>query len=256
MITVLTIKQQKPCELAGKFLALFSPYEIKVRHIRDKQLGLNMLHVKYIQKSGAVAVRFKKIKRAVHADFTETVCACHVALPRSLGFKRFESEEFSCRLCVNAAEKFVRRLDHNSDELRISLYDPSGIFSYAAEQLVKYTSALKVATSARRFYEAENERLMCEYGAALLIRDRLSEILPCDVLIAPQTITEPIFSASTTHIFTGSRPKASVSGIVHDNFEATLPDCFKDIKPAELSDTYFLSALYSLEKMSWLINNS
>lgn len=250
MITALTIKRKQPHGIKGKCHAFFSPYEIKVKHIQNKSLKLNMLHITYIQKSGVV--RFKKIKRAVRADFTETLCAYNEMLPRNLGFKRFESDEYSCRLCINSAEEYIRRLSCEPGSLRVSLYDPSGKFSNAAERLIKYTTSLKVATNARQFYEAENERLMCEYGAALLIRDKIDELFPCDILVVPQTITEPISAASTTIIFTGNRPKCSVSGIVYDSFEVALPACFEGIKPVELSDTYFLSALYSLEKMKWL----
>ncbi len=250
MITALTVKRIRPCGIRERFRAVFSPYEIKVKHIQDKFLGLNMLHITYIQKDSAV--RFKKIKRAVHAGFTETLCAYNVTLPRSLGFKRFESTEYSCQLCINAAEEYIRQLDAEPDELRISLYDLTGRFVNAAERLARYTKSLKIATKAISLYEAENERLMREYGAALLVRDRLGEILPCDILVAPQTITEPLSVTSGTAVFTGSPPKVSVGGIVYDRFEVPLPACFKEIKPEELSNTYFLSALYSLEKMKWL----
>lgn len=252
MITALTIKHEKPHGIREKFHALFYPYEIKVKHIQDKYLGLNMLHITYIQKSAVV--RYKKIKRAVRADFTETLCAYNEKLPRNLGFKRFQSSEYSCQLCINSAEEYIHRLNRDPNDLRISIYDPSGKFSNAAERLIQYTTTLKVATSAKRFYETENERLMCEYGAALLIRDKINEILPCDILVVPQAITEPLLPSSTTHIFTGSHPKAYVSGIVHDSFEVSLPSCLEGIKPAELSNTYFLSALYTLEKMKWLAN--
>ncbi len=250
MITALTIKRIRPCGIKERFRAVFSPYEIKVKHIQDKYLGLNMLHITYIQKDSIV--RFKKIKRAVHADFTETLCAYDVVLPRSLGFKRFDSTEYSCRLCINASEEYICRLGVKPDRLRISLYDPIGKFVNAAERLIGYTKSLKIATKALSFYEAENERLMCEYGATLLIRDKLDEVLPCDILVAPQTITEPISVTSSTVIFTGSTPKVSVGGIVYDSFKVSLPPCFEGIKPEELSNTYFLSALYSLEKMKWL----
>lgn len=252
MITALTIKDERPHGFCGRIRAVFSPYEINIKHINDKYLKLDMLHIKYIKKSGTV--KFSKIKRAVQADFSEILCAKKERLPKKLGFKRFESSEYSRQLCVNSAEEYIRRLNREPSDLRISLYDPSGKFGGAAERLIKYTSTLKVATNAVRFYEAENERLMCEYGAAILIRDDIDELLPCDVLVAPQTITVPLSLSGTTAVFTGSRPRAPVGGIVYYSFEVPLPICFEGIKPAELSDTYFLSAMYTLGKMRWLGN--
>lgn len=250
MITALTIKHEQPNGLKERFRALFSPYEINLKQIKDDYLGLEMVHITYIQKSGKV--RFNKIKKSVNADFHETLCSNSVNLPRKLGFKRFDNPMYVRRLCINAAESYIKSLNRSPNELRISLFDPSGRFSFAAERLIKYTNSLQVATSAIRFYQSENERFMQEYGATIFVHSNLYDVIPCDILIAPQTITMPISCSSTMTIFTGSRPKAPVSGIVHDNFSVKLPVCLEDIKPTELSDTYFLSALYILGKMKWL----
>lgn len=168
-----------------------------------------------------------------------------MSLPRKLGFKRFDNPMYIRRLCINAAEGYIKSLNCDPNELRISLFDPSGRFSFAAERFIKYTNSLQVATSAVRFYEAENERFMREYGATIFVHSNFYDVIPCDILVAPQTITMPISCGSTMTIFTGSRPKVPVCGIVHDNFSIRLPVCLEDIKPKELSDTYFLSALYT-----------
>lgn len=252
MITALTIKHEQPNGFKEKFHALFSPYEIEVKKIDDDYLGLDMVHITYIQKSGRI--RFGKIKKAVMADFHETLCLYSEKLPRKLGFKRFDNPMFTRRLCVNAAECYIKKLNRDPNELKISLFDPSGRFSFAAERLIKYTKTLQIATNAERFYQAENERFMREYGASILVYDNLYDVIPCDILIAPQTLTMPISCGSTMTIFTGSRPKAPVCGIIHDNFTVKLPICLEEIKPKELSDTYFLSALYTLGKMKWLEN--
>lgn len=250
MITALTIKHEQPNGLKEKLRALFSPYEINIKRINDDYLGLELLHITYIQKSGKV--RFNKIKKSVNADFHETLCSNSLSLPRKLGFKRFDNPMYIRRLCVNAAESYIKGLNRNPNELRISLFDPSGRFSFAAERLIKYTNSLQVATNAMKFYQSENERFMREYGATIFLHSNFYDIVPCDVLIAPQTITMPISCGSTMTIFTGSVPKAPVCGIVHDNFSVQLPVCLEEIKPKELSDTYFLSALYTLGKMKWL----
>lgn len=250
MITALTIKHEQPNSLKERFRALFSPYEINVKRINDDYLGLEMIHITYVQKSGRI--RFGKIKRSVNADFHETVCSSGLSLPRKLGFKRFDNPMYIRRLCINAAESYIKSLNCDPNELRISLFDPSGRFSFAAERFIKYTNSLQVATSAVRFYEAENERFMREYGATIFVHSNFYDIIPCDILVAPQTITMPISCGSTMTIFTGNRTKVPVCGIVHDNFSVRLPVCLEDIKPKELSDTYFLSALYTLEKMKWL----
>ena len=96
------------------------------------------------------------------------------------------------------------------------------------------------------------DSFMREYGATIFVHSNFYDIIPCDILVAPQTITMPISCGSTMTIFTGNRPKVPVCGIVHDNFSVRLPVCLEDIKPKELSDAYFLSALYTLEKMKWL----
>lgn len=252
MITALTIKHEQPNGFRQKIRSLFSPYEINVKKIDDDYLGLDMIHITYIQKSGYV--RFNKIKKAVRTDFSETLCLRSEKLPRKLGFKRFESPIFTRRLCINAAENYIKNLNRDPNELKISLFDPSGKFSFAAERLIKYTNSLQIATNAEKFYQAENERFMREYGASVLIHSNFYDVIPCDVLIAPQTITMPISCGNTMIIFTGSRPKVPVCGIVHDNFDVRLPVCLEEIKPKELSDTYFLSALYTLGKMKWLEN--
>lgn len=58
MITALTIKHEQPNSLKERFRALFSPYEINVKRINDDYLGLEMIHITYVQKSGRI--RFGK----------------------------------------------------------------------------------------------------------------------------------------------------------------------------------------------------
>ena len=108
MITALTIKHEQPNSLKERFRALFSPYEINVKRINDDYLGLEMIHITYVQKSGRI--RFGKIKRSVNADFHETVCSSGLSLPRKLGFKRFDNPMYIRRLCINAAEAILRAL--------------------------------------------------------------------------------------------------------------------------------------------------
>ena len=54
MITALTIKHEQPNSLKERFRALFSPYEINVKRINDDYLGLEMIHITYVQKSGRI----------------------------------------------------------------------------------------------------------------------------------------------------------------------------------------------------------
>lgn len=241
MITALTIKNELPNSLRGKLRALFSPYEIKVRRISEKRFGFEMLHVTYVRKSGKI--RFGKIKRSVHADFHETLCAREIKLPRKLGFVRFENPMYIRLLCINSAEDYIRKLNADPSKLRISLIDQSGRYSFAAESLIKFTSSLRIATNAADFYKAENERFMREYGAEALIYGSPRDIVPCDILVSPQVITTPISCGGRTVVFTSARPKAPVSGIVHDNFTVKLPPFLESIKPSELSDVYFMSAV-------------
>ena len=113
MITALTIKHEQPNSLKERFRALFSPYEINVKRINDDYLGLEMIHITYVQKSGRI--RFGKIKRSVNADFHETVCSSSLSLPRKLGFKRFDNPMYIRRLCINAAESYIT--EHGFDPM-------------------------------------------------------------------------------------------------------------------------------------------
>lgn len=250
MVTALTIKKQAPLSFSQRIKSLFAPYEIEGRHYTDKATGLNLIHITYTQKFGSV--RFDRIKRFAKISFIDTVCDKNLRLPQKLGFTRFFDNKLMNRYAVSFALLTLEQAKINPHKIRLCLYDPYGLYVSYVQQLLQYSSVLKIYTKQDELYLSESSKAYAYCGVSPIICDSIQALAPCDILIAPYKIKQPVPTDKRTVIFTSGQPSSPVNGIIFDSYIAKLPSALKKIKPAELDDTYFMSALYSAGGLDWL----
>lgn len=250
MVTALTIKKQHSLSFSQKIKSLVAPYEIEGRHYTDKATGLNLIHITYTQKFGSV--RFDRIKRFAKISFIDTVCNKNLRLPQKLGFTRFFDNKLMNRYTVSFALLTLKQAKINPHKIKICLYDPYGLYVSCMQQLLQYSSVLKIYTKQEQLYLSESSKAYTQCGVSPIICDSIQVLAPCDVLIAPYKIKQPVPTGKKTVIFTSEQPASPLSGIIFDSYIAKLPEALKKIKPAELDDTYFMSALYSAGGLDWL----
>lgn len=240
MITILTVTDKPPQNKHEKIRAVFKPCTVSATQISEKNFSL--LHIRYQRHRGSI--RFKKIYPLALGSPKEILCSAELDLSGT-PFVRFENHELTERIFFNAVRFMLKNFDFKPEELSLTLYDSEGKFSYFAEFLLQYAVNVTVITNAVLFYEKEAQRYMDTFGASLRIQSQINDSVP--FLISPSCISQTLPLEQSTLVFTPYRPSVSLNGLIFDTMTIQSPPIFQRLKPDEIDDLTFLSALYSLE---------
>ena len=241
MITALSVRvpeRQKGIRaLAG--LLRHDKIEITTKRAR----GVSLRHIIYTSYSGEV--RLEKADEAVGIQRDRLLCSDKLEFPPSSGYKRFCSAAFSSRLCENFA---LGVLSHckSTPKLRIAIYDPSAYCAGFLMELLERCGDVAAVTDCVEPYFCVADRALNELGAAAVITRRRDILSDRDLIIAPMPVKESLPVKSDAVILTVRCPKIEISGNVFYRYHFKMPNGFADIKPEELSEEYFCSALYTL----------
>ncbi len=154
----------------------------------------------------------------------------------------FKPTTLNIFLCQNA---FLDILNLTK-KANIGIYNPSGKCNII-DILGKFSRNINVFSNNIDFYNAKAEELLENFGIYISLKSKTSILKSCNIIYAPQKIKDYIPTSNKTFIFTPFKPAVSLNGFIVSNFELTLPAKFKSLKPTNLSDTYFASALLELE---------
>lgn len=213
--------------------------EVETRQAR----GVTLRHVTYTSYSGQL--RLDKLDSAVGARRDGLLCSDKLIFPRQSGYRRFSSTAFSSRLCTNFALSILQACK-NAGRLRVALYDPAAYCADYLFSLLEICADVTVVTSCFEPYFYVADRALNELGAAALVTKNRGELKNRDVIIAPRPVAEAISVEKTALVFTVARPCGQIGGTVFDRYQFRMPNGFAQLKPAELSEEYFCSALYTL----------
>lgn len=240
MLTALTIKNKTDNFWIKRLLNYIKGNKIKtdVKQVR----GVTLRHIEYINRTGKID--WYDIDKYVGIQRNHLLCSEYIELPKNMGYKRFYSEEFAQRLCTNMALYVLEKIE-SPEKLRVCLYDKKGESADVLIHLLKYCPEAKVITDNRDIYTAQSQIIMDETGISPYISSTAESLESCDFLIAPCIIEEKLPLSSRTITLTSHCPQAEQSGAVYFRYHFRMPNKFETIKPAELSDFYFASALYT-----------
>ena len=213
--------------------------EVHTRRAR----GVTLRHVIYTSYSGEL--RLEKTIDAVGAQRSRILCSERLIFPRQSGFRRFSSTAFSSRLCTNFALSALS-LCERAAGLRVAIYDPAAYCADFLLAVLEHCSDVAVVTSCFEPYICAARRALDELGAAVYLTKNRSELGRRDLIIAPQRIAEELPLGADSVILTAAEPPANTPGTLLCSYRFKMPNGFAEIKPAELSEEYFCSALYTL----------
>ena len=103
-----------------------------------------------------------------------------------------------------------------------------------------------------KFYEKEAARISDNSGAAVLVSNNLSDLIPCDILIAPDVIRKNIPSYESSLIFTCAEPTVSLCGNIIYTYPSDFPQEITELCPEGIDIGCFLSAVFILYKQKQL----
>ena len=203
--------------------------------------GVTLRHVIYTSYSGEV--KLEKADEAVGMQRGRLLCSDRLEFPPRSGYKRFSSAAFSSRLCTNFA---LSVLDGGQADVRVALYDPDAACADLLPHLLACCGDVTAVTDCFEPYLCAADRALEELGAAAVITRRRAELSACGLVIAPRPVREPLPLCEKAVVLTAGKPLVPLNGTVLWRYHFKMPDGFADIKPEELSEEYFCSALYTL----------
>lgn len=240
MLTALTVtnKTEKFCIKRIINYICGNKIEIEVKQVR----GVTLKHIEYINRTGKI--NWQEIDRCVGIQRNHLLCSKYLQLPENMGYRRFYSEEFAKRLCTNMALYILSKLE-KPRELKVCLYDKDGENADALIHFLKYSPEIKVITQNREVYGLQAEMILEDTGISPVICETTQSLEDCDFLIAPCAIEEKLPLKNKAVTLTTCCPCAEQNGALYFRYHFKMPNKFETIKPDDLSDFYFASALYT-----------
>ena len=130
--------------------------------------------------------------------------------------------------------------------LRTAIYDPVACCADLLPVVLERCGDVSVVTDRFAPYYDAADCALEELGAAAVITRRRETLRGCALIIAPCAVEEPLPVGADAVTLTVCRPKEALGGSVFWHYRFRTPNGFADIKPDELSEEYFCSALYTL----------
>ena len=237
MLTALTIKDYSNKK---RGLDWFKRDSTQLEVIKyNKMQIVHIIYNKYGKK-----VKWDKIKQLAGNESKTLLCNRNITLPESSGLRRYSSNLLKERIAENTALEVLKRCSNECDNIEVGVYDASGRKSALVRELLKYVDRLTVVTDAVGDYYKIYREIISETGAVILIKNNLSALKNCDIVIVPEKIKIEMPVKNNTVIFTAVSPAVCQVGRVYCSYIVALNESYKDIKPHSLSDEYFAQALY------------
>ena len=209
----------------------------------NRARGVYLKHVTYTSYSGKINI--KKIDRIIGAQRNHLLCSENLKLPKEHGYKRFYSPVFTARLCTNMALYVIRNCSC-SEKIKLGIYDPDALSTDFLLLALRNCCDVIVVTNNSQPYFDELNRAMDELGATAVITNQTSELSDRDFIVAPSTIKEKLSLRHDALVLTNGCPQSETGGMIYYKYYLRMPNGFDRIKPIELDEEYFCSALYTL----------
>ncbi len=241
MITALTIETPEKGRGIRRLINSLRRDGVNVELKRAR--GVCIKHITYISRRGKVDIG--KIDRFIGAQRNHLLCEEDISFPKNSGYKRFYSPAFTARLCTNMALYTISKCK-NPENLKIGIYDPDGSQHGLLTCVLRDCCDVFVVTDNPNDYLCELDEAMEKLGATAVVTKQRDELSCCDFVIAPAVISEKLPLREDAVVLTNEPPKESIKGLVYSKYYFKMPNGFDKIKPKELGEDYFCSALYTL----------
>ncbi|MEE0265896.1 MAG: hypothetical protein UD936_09755 [Acutalibacteraceae bacterium] len=241
MLTALTIKDYSVKK--GRF-GLFKRDKTNLEVVEYN--GVRIVHIIYSKYSKNI--NWNKIRELAGNEKNNILCSADIAIPEDCGIKRYSTNTLKERISENTALEVIRRCSEGCNSLKVGLYDPHADKKDLIPSLIKYTDSITVVTNAADEYYQVYKQTIADTGAVLMLKQSVSALKGCNIVIAPQRIKVKLPVDDTTVVFTSSKPAICQSGRVFTSYVVILNESYKEIKPHSLSDEYFAQALYDKGK--------
>ncbi len=243
MLTALHIeKKQHKSKIVG-MLSKLLPDRITVEMKSAGEIKLKC--ITYLSRREKV--NFSKIDRIVGAQRNRLLCCEDSPVVKNKGYKRFCDSLYKKRLCTNLGLELLRLC--KKEKLKIGFVDIYGELTFYTKYLLRYCDSLCVVTHDIKNYTEFCDELMYETGVSVSISKRFSQLSSCDLVIAPDYMDFSVNLKETAVVIGTKKPSCPTSYTVVYDYDVALPKELVTLKTEFLSDTYLMSALYTMKMM-------
>lgn len=203
--------------------------------------GVSVKHLTYTSYSGEL--RLDYADKSIGSQRSRLLCSDRLIFPKGSGYRRFVSRSFTERLCTNMALSVLDGL-RQPEKIRLGIFDPDASATDFLLRSLKYCSSPVVVTDNTARYSLTARRALDELGAAVFITRGRDELKNSDFIISTGDCGElPPLSREAIVLCTSGK---DCSGNVYGKYCFRMPNGFDRLRPSELDEEYFCSALYSL----------
>ncbi|MBR1483498.1 MAG: hypothetical protein IJ598_11100 [Ruminococcus sp.] len=241
MLTALSVRIPEKSEGLKKWVDKLRRDKVEIQINRAR--GVSLRHITYTSYSGEV--RLDRADRLIGAQRTQLLCSEKLVFPHKSGYHRFSSRSFSARLCTNMALEVLRECQCAA-QLRLCVYDPHAVAADFVLHALQYCVNPVVVTDKTDIYTLTRNRALEELGAGLTLTESRAKIGKYDLIVAPSGVEDTIHFAPDAVVLTTGNPDGAAGGNIYHGYRFRMPNGFDSIKPKELSEEYFCSALYTL----------
>lgn len=243
MLTALHIEKKQYKNKAVQFLSklLKDKITVEIKTAGDVKLKC----ITYLSRREKV--NFSKIDRIVGAQRNRLLCAEDSIIATKQGYKRFDDKLYKKRLCTNLSIALLRLC--KKEKLKVGFVDIDGELSFFIKYLLRYCDSLNVVTHDIKNYSEFCDELMYETGVSVRISRKFLALSDCDIIIAPDYMDFSIKLKESAVVLCTEKPKINTRYTVVYDYCITLPKELIPLKTKFLSDTYIMSALYTMKMM-------
>ncbi len=212
----------------------------------------NNLKIKnIIYEDNFTLIKWNKIIRELPSDFSNLLLENTISIPS--GISHFKPTIYNEILCQNSFINLLSILPKNNHKINIGILDKCGNLDIL-NLIHNHTNNITVYTENIDYYSSLAKDILEKYGIYINISNNINFLSRCNIIFSPDKITSYLPTNNKTFIFTPFLPAVNLNCTVINKFEIKLPSPYIHIKPKNLSDTYFASALFELENCNDLYN--
>lgn len=222
----------------SNFFGIFAP-----KVVCEKKFFRNELIVNYFIN--------KKLNRKCISNLLSDVdqgILCSKDLECYLSNKYIPGKRLLSNFCINAFIKILKLSGDKSKNVSIALLDLTGKYANLLNELILYSNNISVISNNLEVYLRKQKEFLKSFGASVTINNNVNWLFKTKVLLAPDKIriSLPLKQSSVT--FTSERSAVPLKGTVYSKYKFPTFSVLKDILPDEISQEYFLFALYDICK--------
>ena len=161
-----------------------------------------------------------------------------ITIPEGINITKFSPDILPRLMLMNSATDYITNHKQIFQNKSLTVFDEKGIYTQYIEKLLPCFGNIKIVTDGTDIYLSLSQRLLETYGFSLIISEE--ENFNSDVIITHSCKVPLYFNGI---VFTNEKKYIMNAMVCYGN-EINLPNQYESLRPQNIEDILFASALY------------